>query len=770
MSLQVAQVNYFEKKNCFIALSGDLAQDLKLNHGTFQVFELQYGTGSKAFFSWSGEKTPNKNGENGVLSINSFYADKLKLPHKEQVLIKVIQHPPRCVQVYLDPLSSNDWEILEKHVSAVESRLMDQLRVVWPGQILPFWVQNVCIFMKVGEISPIHECVILDNETEVIVSPKVRNHTKSTSVRTARRSVSDISQRVKKSVSVSRRSKTTVVKIPNTEQPSNWSRVISFISKRTPEFMHTPTSSTEIADFEDLWDESEVLEDESNMNHHIPNLSLVLRVQPMRITSNKINRSVASEIESLDPVAILEHPSTVFIHANSIDNSLPNCKFQHPKIFYAKIQKLNSPRDLEHEKNSKLEQKQEKQSMTKDKKESKVFGVVRVVVIDSETELCDPVFDAVVDRLLAEQTVREGKIIVQDQLRKLLKLDVTGRVWLTEASTKPVQTQDLFLNTSVKLSAKLNREDVCEAFKKWLAYISDVTIPLLVFQGIFVKFPVVKDVYSEIYEAQLTFGEMSMDQNNPGYLFLDPGKASRMNVNLMNYTGSPSVGHWPIQPMLAYTTLDSLDPSPSKPQITLAQLGGIDDIFQKGLQLIDMYLGVKPLSRSMFAPVAGSRNGILLITGPKGSGKTALAKALCSRVTEAPTFAYSQVIDCKTIRGKKPDHIHILISSIVSEAVWRQPSVILLDDLDQVTGNPSGPETEMSAEALYAARIAEVIKDILKKEVQNNSHVCFLATALSRSSINTSLVSSRGTHFIQEILEIQPPNKVHMVVSVFLQA
>lgn len=41
------------------------------------------------------------------------------------------------------------------------------------------------------------------------------------------------------------------------------------------------------------------------------------------------------------------------------------------------------------------------------------------------------------------------------------------------------------------------------------------------------------------------------------------------------------------------------------------------------------------------------------------------------------------------------------------EAAWRQPSVILLDDLEQVMPAPSGPEAEMSGEAIYGARVAE---------------------------------------------------------------
>lgn len=41
------------------------------------------------------------------------------------------------------------------------------------------------------------------------------------------------------------------------------------------------------------------------------------------------------------------------------------------------------------------------------------------------------------------------------------------------------------------------------------------------------------------------------------------------------------------------------------------------------------------------------------------------------------------------------------------EAIWRQPSIVLLDDLDHVVPAPSGPEAELSGEAIYGARIGE---------------------------------------------------------------
>ena len=57
--------------------------------------------------------------------------------------------------------------------------------------------------------------------------------------------------------------------------------------------------------------------------------------------------------------------------------------------------------------------------------------------------------------------------------------------------------------------------------------------------------------------------------------------------------------------------------------------------------------------------------------------------------------------------GKRVDTIRKQLEKVFNECAWRQPAVILLDDLDHVAAAPSGPEQEMSGEALYYSRVAE---------------------------------------------------------------
>jgi hypothetical protein len=69
---------------------------------------------------------------------------------------------------------------------------------------------------------------------------------------------------------------------------------------------------------------------------------------------------------------------------------------------------------------------------------------------------------------------------------------------------------------------------------------------------------------------------------------------------------------------------------------------------------------------------------------------------------------HSVKIDCIVmISGKRIENLRKLFEKAFQEAIWREPSVVLLDDLDHVTAAPAGPDQEMSGETLYYTRVAE---------------------------------------------------------------
>ena len=81
-------------------------------------------------------------------------------------------------------------------------------------------------------------------------------------------------------------------------------------------------------------------------------------------------------------------------------------------------------------------------------------------------------------------------------------------------------------------------------------------------------------------------------------------------------------------------------------------ISGMNELLELAISNIEICLGSRPLYQTMFLTTPGLINGMLLLTGAKGSGKTSVVRALCRHVAELPNLAHTMVMDCKPLRGK----------------------------------------------------------------------------------------------------------------------
>ena len=78
----------------------------------------------------------------------------------------------------------------------------------------------------------------------------------------------------------------------------------------------------------------------------------------------------------------------------------------------------------------------------------------------------------------------------------------------------------------------------------------------------------------------------------------------------------------------------------------------MNELLELAISNIEICLGSRPLYQNMFLTTPGLINGMLLLTGAKGSGKSSMVRALCRHVAELPNLAHTMVMDCKPLRGK----------------------------------------------------------------------------------------------------------------------
>ena len=57
--------------------------------------------------------------------------------------------------------------------------------------------------------------------------------------------------------------------------------------------------------------------------------------------------------------------------------------------------------------------------------------------------------------------------------------------------------------------------------------------------------------------------------------------------------------------------------------------------------------------------------------------------------------------------GKKPESIGSKIQAVLNDAIWSQPSIVILDDLDQIAAASLGPDQETAPEMQYFARVGQ---------------------------------------------------------------
>ncbi|KAI8588343.1 P-loop containing nucleoside triphosphate hydrolase protein [Geranomyces variabilis] len=145
----------------------------KRSHGTEKKSAAD---ARKAFVVWAGgAATKDRRQQSDFVEIDAQYGRALGLREGQTVNVEFCKDVAVGRSVNVEPLSVDDWEILELHAGYLEAQFLNQVRVVWKDQILTVWVHGQTVIkLKVIETDPDAPCVTLDTDAEVIVAPKQR--------------------------------------------------------------------------------------------------------------------------------------------------------------------------------------------------------------------------------------------------------------------------------------------------------------------------------------------------------------------------------------------------------------------------------------------------------------------------------------------------------------------------------------------------------------------------------------------------------------------
>ncbi|KAF7362140.1 putative peroxisomal biogenesis AAA ATPase pex1 [Mycena venus] len=161
--------------------------------GQTEKVEVYVGWTGMASASSLAQFNSSDSGEKGfeTIEIDPQYALGLGLKQNDLVEIGLVHDLPLATSVATEPLTPDDWEIIDIHASHVESTLLSQVRVAKMGQEMDVWVLGrTRVRLRVVSIQPESKgnALLLTTNTEVSIAPKL--HSK----KSARRPVNGVPQ------------------------------------------------------------------------------------------------------------------------------------------------------------------------------------------------------------------------------------------------------------------------------------------------------------------------------------------------------------------------------------------------------------------------------------------------------------------------------------------------------------------------------------------------------------------------------------------------
>lgn len=704
--IQPVTLVFNNSKNCFLHLSSNFATHLCLHEN--QILELSWGVSAPVFLSWIRSRS---SGPEDRVEISRQLGEKLGLRDGEQGYLRPCLQVQSVQQVSVEPLSPDDWEILELHSLALEQRILDQIRVVFSDGVFPVWVdQHTVIYIRIASLTPSVPFGRLEQFTELIVSPKLHPGSE-------------------------------LLHKPQSEEP------------RQHQNVNITSSSTSNASQDPQNDHPESL----NEGHWggIADLKGLVRYLFTRGREPAKEKIAVPTIPAILKDCILRtcgSPPRSVSHLGSCHGDvhiLPwnlqeqeNWNPGQSALTYGRLSKILSPKELREKVKQAMEKKKIRDASHKEKDTEEHMensAVVRMLCHNINRLQEDQKFNKC-------EEIYSGKVWIPKMLQRRLKIDLHSAVRIQPLKSMPRLAETVMVQPLQPLAESEKEEDIQTAFLNWLHAQSHQPLTCLTGRSNIILLPCAEG------KEEFALTVLKPEQQQEDELFF-------LSNSLLRKTDI-QIAREPHNSDHRGSDNDTEDQCLGFP--SLSSLGGVEDISRSAFQHISHALMGGSLSRELISTGRGLRGGALLITGAKGSGKSSLSRALCRKASE-DLDAHIQLLDCKTLKGKRTDTIRQRLEDVFEQAVWRQPSVVLLDDLDHVAGAATSPEHEHGPEAVLRQHISQSLKDLVDEIVLRSSLIALIVTAQTEHALHPTLTVVQGSHFFQSFCKIPTPDQAQRV-------
>ena len=700
-------------RHCFVSLPRPWAS-LILPAPT-PTFSLEVSEEQSVLLSWAGDvHTPSPGDENTVL-VGREILRNCGISDGEFGMVMQVQVPPPCTSVAVRVGSLSEWQDLALNADVAQSVFLSQVRVVSLGQSLPLWLEGgVLVSLTVTRIDPPHSCGILQSMTEVEVLP------------------------------------------PTEQEESETFCPISFTPAGTEAFEEEKLSDKPLGKAtipSGVSDDNLDRADKSDSNNLRHSFELLMKYVTHRLEQHRVTSEFALRKEFALGYRVLpmpepgencyisdilvKHPSLVIVSRQS----LVSVECQNEVSFIARIKKVDSPK----ERAEKLAASREEDKAREAKNQVSSAEVSEVPKLGEK--LCTIIVWENYIKKKGEHSkfitsvgslVRGNSCVVSDCLRRLIKLDILSVIELNNLDIN-MKTSPVAIDMSPLMQIDgVNIGVVSDTLKQMLGDFANetcVVINAVTLLNIKVK--------GEVMDVIVTVRDGT------------PLKLNRESVVLLDVTHVSD----PLNIPHIASSVDDLDVKILAKFPYLGNEKVISDLQQHILlgsgYLVQHYKGVPQFA---------------LLHGSKGSGKTSLLQTLAQNLSASPYFLHFQFVNFKQLKGKKMETVEKKLQSVFREAIFRRPSIIVLEDLDCIV--PSKGLEDQDSEPMHdhTMQMINMLKVLLDELLEfchsdddsffhgsgARGSVMLIASALLRTSVHPLLVNPQGCHYFPCSFGIPP--------------
>ncbi|KAM9308068.1 peroxisomal ATPase PEX1 [Gastrophryne carolinensis] len=664
------------------------------------------------------ESRSRTHAEATVVELNRQLGEKLGLEDGQQVFLKPCPNVPSCREVTVEPLSADDWEILELHASALEANLLDQIRIVYPQAVFPVWVDlHTCFYIQIGSLTPAASVGRLEPLTELIVSPKSREYEATAPqlpdlglgelhggwAGVAPLSANSRLENNEDSSTCEGESESAVTQDPDAPA-SVWDTVGSLLSRALGFTARQDSGSAE------------------------KDPLLLRRIQLEGVF--RVSRDVPDVVRSSR--AFGEHSDDNTVHV-FLWFPEPSAAASDVLVSYGRMVEIPSPKRRKKRSKTDAERSDGRTELAEG-----ASGSHEAVV-----KIAWHGFEDIKD--VIEYDTRNGnthvaKVWVPGKIKKQLNINALSAVRIQSLESQAKVPSLLALHPKQPMNKTRTAAEITCAFQSWLESSSSSSWPWMSGKSGTLQLSIDGDAADFSYSLDDAAEETGQDD----VYMLCPSRLRNTKI------------HVHMEPQSPEHPIETPQVDQDLPYMKMQNLGGADELLTSCYDHIVHCVMEHPWCRRLAPTASGLRNGAILLSGPKGCGKSTLAKALCKEASDN-LEAYVEEIDCKLLKGKTLESICQTLEEGFAEAAWRQPAILLLDDLDHIVGVASGPEHEHSPEATQSKHLSYVLKDLMKEIMTMDTLIAVIATSQSERSLNPILVSTQGVHLFQCLKAILPP-------------